>query len=676
MTFTLEGADLEFVLLDRLPALQVSRALLRIEGSTVELSAPEASIAVADGRKFALKGTFSVDLGQPLPQRKGVLALKGQGPLSLAVEMLDREAPHVLKNSGLTLAGSDGKVDGNLSIALPLVPQMRLQDATVEGRLRVSDAKIPRAFGTRDVQGISVAVDLSAGALDAKGKFLVGNVPATVSWQYVYGAAPDKQPPLRIAAVLYENERAELGLDVNDLVRGEVAAEITVVQDAQGERHVRVRADLTNAELTLESLAWSKPVGKRAVFEFDVAKGTEYPVEMHNVRLDGENVAIAGWMGAGPDFRVKEYRFPQFSLNVVSNFDARGKLRADNVWEVKAKGVTYDGRDLFRSFFNPMPEKAGKHRPGLDLRADFETVLGYLGTSLRSVRVSMQKRAGRMTQLEARGNMVDARGRGTSGKQLEAVLRHEPGRPRLLVATANDAGLAFKLVGFVPHAVGGEMNLEVNLEGKGAIERIGVLQSTRFHLLGDEVMPDPFQAPESGRKRTVVREKIPFDILRLPFEVGQGQFRLKYGRLQGPVFSATGTGVIDFRTKRVHVNGTFTPASGVNQMFRDIPLLGDLLTGPKGEGMFAWNFALQGGMENPQITFNPLSGVAPGFTREFFPIMPDEPRSVPRRGAGGKTDPGARASSSLAKGPLAEEQPTPADVGEGWLSEAWSAKKK
>jgi AsmA-like C-terminal region len=677
MTFALEGANLEFALLDGLPPLRLARALLRIEGPIVELSAPEASVAVADGRKFALKGTFSVDLSQPLGQRKGTLALKGQGPLSLAIELLDRQAPHVLKNSGLALGGSDGKVDASLNITLPLVPQMGFNDAAVEGRLRVSDASIRQAFGTHDVQGINVSVDLSASAIEAKGKFLVGNVPATVSWQYVYGAAPDKQPPLRIATVLYENERTELGIDVNDLVRGEVAAEITVVQDAQGERHVHVRADLTNAELTLDGLAWSKPVGERGVFEFDVVKGTKYPVEMHNVRLDAENVAIAGWMGAGPDFRVKEYRFPQFSLNVVSNFEASGKLRADNVWEVTAKGATYDGRDLFRSFFNPVPEKAGKNRPGIDLRAEFDTVLGFHGTSLRTVRVLMQKRAGRMTQLDARGTMVDARGKVASGKQLEAALRPEASRPRLLVATANDAGLAFKLVGFLPHAVGGEMNLEVNLDGKGAIERAGRLQATQFHLLGDEVPPDPFQDPGT-RRRTGVREMIPFNILQLPFSVGQGQFMLKDARLEGPVFSATGTGKIDFKTKRVQVSGTFTPAAGVNQMFRDIPLLGELLSGPKGEGMFAWNFALQGGLQNPQITFNPLSGIAPGFTRDFFPILPEEPRTPPRKGSSrDRAEPGARASSSLAKGPSEADEAASGDISEGWLSEkAWSTKRK
>ena len=36
-------------------------------------------------------------------------------------------------------------------------------------------------------------------------------------------------------------------------------------------------------------------------------------------------------MGIGADNRVKEFRFPQFSLNVVTSLEAHGKLRADNV---------------------------------------------------------------------------------------------------------------------------------------------------------------------------------------------------------------------------------------------------------------------------------------------------------------------------------------------------------
>jgi AsmA-like protein len=671
LSFSLEGSNLELAVLDGSPALQVSRALLRIEGTDVELSVPEATLAAADGRKLSLKGTFSVDLGQPLP-RQGKLALKGHGPLSLAIDMIQREAPHVLQNAGVALPGSEGLVDGNVTFGIPLMPEVQLRDVVVDGRVRISDAKVPQAVGKHDIQGISLAVELAPGAFEAKGKFLVGNVPATLSWQHVYGASPEKQPPLRIAAVVYDAERTELGLDLNELVRGEVGVEVSVAQDAKGEARVHLRADLANAELILEGLGWRKPVGRRAVFEFDVAKGTGYPVELRNVRLDGENVAIAGWMGLGQDLHVREYRFPQFSLDVVSNFAAHGKLRSDNVWDVTAKGPTYDGRDLFKSFFFVPTERQDKDRPGLDLRAEFDTVLGFFETSARGVRLSMQKRANKLHQLDMRAGLA-------GGKQMEAVVRPEPGRPRMMVARSNDAGQVFKLVGFLQHAIGGEMTLEVNIDGKGAVERTGTLSATRFALLGDAASVET--GPGGGRapsRRNVVREKFEFDSLRAPFSVGAGQFVLNNASIDGPLMSATMSGRVDFRTRKVHLTGTFTPLAPLNKMFSDVPIFGDLITGPKREGVFAWNFGVQGGLENPQIIVNPLSGVAPGALREVFPILPDEPSAPPRR-AGGRGETGTRASSSPAVRPRADgESPSSADGGDGWVSEtpkAGSGKK-
>jgi AsmA-like C-terminal region len=662
LSFALEGSNLEFAAFNRWPALQAPRALLRIEGTDVELSVPDATLASADGRKLSLKGTFSVDLGQPLP-RRGQLALKGHGPLSMAIDLVQREAPHILENAGVALPGRDGIIDGSVTIAVPLIPEVQLHDVVVDGKVRISDAKVPQAIGKHDVQGINLGVEISPSAFEAKGKFLVGNVPATLSWQHVYGAPPEKQPPLRIAATLYEAERAELGLDINDLVRGEVGVEVSVAQDPKGEARVHLRADLANAELILEGLGWRKPVGRRAVFEFDVAKGTTYPTELRNVRLDGDNIAVTGWMGLGQDLLVREYRFPQFSLDVVSNFAANGKLRSDNVWDVTAKGPTYDGRDLFKSFFFVPTEKQDKEYAGLDLRAEFDTVLGFFETSARGVRLTLQKRANKLTQLDMRAGLA-------GGKQMEAVVRPEPGRSRTLVAKSNDAGQAFKLVGFLPHAIGGDMNLEVNIEGKGAVERTGTLSATRFALLGDAVSVETGGGGGRGpSQRAVAREKFEFDRLRMPFSVGAGQFVLNNASIDGPLMSATMSGRVDFRTRKVHVTGTFTPLAAVNKIFSDVPIFGDLITGPKREGVFAWNFGVQGGLENPQIIVNPLSGVAPGALREVFPILPDEP-APPRRGSG-RSESGTRASSSPAVRPGTDsDPPTSSDVSDGWTSES------
>ena len=56
-------------------------------------------MTAADGRKLALKGTFTVDLDEPMP-RTGHLALRGQGPLSVALEMLDQKTLRGLAERG------------------------------------------------------------------------------------------------------------------------------------------------------------------------------------------------------------------------------------------------------------------------------------------------------------------------------------------------------------------------------------------------------------------------------------------------------------------------------------------------------------------------------------------------------------------------------------------------
>ena len=48
---------------------------------------------------WPLKGAFTIDMTEPLP-RTGAVAFQGQGPLSLALEMLDREPFHLLQKNG------------------------------------------------------------------------------------------------------------------------------------------------------------------------------------------------------------------------------------------------------------------------------------------------------------------------------------------------------------------------------------------------------------------------------------------------------------------------------------------------------------------------------------------------------------------------------------------------
>ena len=140
VSLTLVGSDLALALSDRWPALELPRALARLDGHTFEVSAPEGAFVASDGRRIGVKGNFSVDMQEPMP-RTGHITAKTQGPLSLALEMLAQEPFNVLQDSGLNPATVDGKLEAQLSLALPLQHVVTPADLKIDGKARISDGR-------------------------------------------------------------------------------------------------------------------------------------------------------------------------------------------------------------------------------------------------------------------------------------------------------------------------------------------------------------------------------------------------------------------------------------------------------------------------------------------------------------------------------------------------------
>lgn len=631
---TLEAADVQLAPITNAVPLDIPRVLVRVENGIVEVNVPEASSTFSQGRKLAFRGgRFSTsDIG--VEEASGEVAFRVQGPAGAVVDLLQQEAFSAGRLTTMPSDGFDGKFDGQFKIAFPLRDRVTVEDLGIEGRARLTDGRIRQLIGNYDAQGATIGFDVNEKAVDAKGEMLVGGVLAKLSWQHIIGAPPEKQPPLRLAATLDNSDRTQLGLDVNHLVQGDVPVELTVTVDAtRPDPQVVLRADLGKADLFIENVAWRKLPGRAAILEFEIVKGTKYKAELQNFKLVGDDIAINGWMGLDAQNRIKEFHFPDFSINVVTRLEIQGLLRNDNVWDVKARGSTYDGREFFRSLFSvgqlaesPLPPR--KDQAGLDLKAEIDTVLGFSEVSLRGLKMRLSKRGGKLSDISARGTM-------DGGRPLEIDMQQGSGTPRRLVATSDDAGQAFKLVGFYPSLIGGNLRLEVNLDGSGAVEKSGILRVNQFRILGDPVVSEVLQIPDETRttaaKRQYVRQVFDFDWMRMPFSIGHGQFVLQTSEIRGPVLGARLSGKADFRARQVNIGGTYVPLQGLNAAVGAIPGIGLVLAGPSGEGMLGITFAIQGSMDNPQVIVNPLSLVAPGIFREIFQMNNPDLRVTPRK---------------------------------------------
>ncbi len=111
---------------------------------------------------------------------------------------------------------------------------------------------------------------------------------------------------------------------------------------------------------------------------------------------------------------------------------------------------------------------------------------------------------------------------------------------------------------------------------------------------------------------------IPFKALQGDMVYGAGSIKIDNARAYGGAIGISANGTVDRDAGTLDVSGTLVPANILNTVIGDIPLIGSLLVGGEGQGIFGANFRVAGPMNDPQIAVNPLSALAPGFLRNLF----------------------------------------------------------
>ena len=111
---------------------------------------------------------------------------------------------------------------------------------------------------------------------------------------------------------------------------------------------------------------------------------------------------------------------------------------------------------------------------------------------------------------------------------------------------------------------------------------------------------------------------IPFSTLRGDFAYSSNHLVLENLLGYGGAIGATANGTVDLGRDRLDLQGTIVPAYALNSIIGNIPLIGSLLLGGEGQGLFAANYQVTGSAADPQVSVNPLSALAPGFLRRLF----------------------------------------------------------
>ena len=116
------------------------------------------------------------------------------------------------------------------------------------------------------VSGGSINLKLTEKANGARGGIVIKGIPARLNWQYIIGSGKNRQPPVRLSAVLNKSSRHKLGLFALDhIVQGDVPVIIAIDTGKKGRKTVQVRADLTNSMISKYG-SWPGPTARHCLY--------------------------------------------------------------------------------------------------------------------------------------------------------------------------------------------------------------------------------------------------------------------------------------------------------------------------------------------------------------------------------------------------------------------------
>ena len=534
------------------------------------------------------------------------------GGLARALAALDKPPFGYVGDIGLDPADIAGRVQGDLSLALPLLDDPPLSSMEIALGADLFELAIPgRALGGIVEGGLhngEAALLLDGAGFDLSGEGLLAGTPVEFHWRENFSPATGTlKRRLDLAGSIDHAARDRAGL-ADPAIRGPLDAELRLVESAAGLLTGELDIDGKAADLRLPELDWHKLPGGQAEarFALEWQDGALRRLTQFGLLADGLAAAGSAERDASGVWTVG---FDRLAAGLT---DIRGSVRLENDGRlvVGVSGSSLDLRPLM-AHVQDTPDAAGV--APIDLNAAVDLVVAGEDTFLHQVNAKARYDGRRLEQASLDFAFGEAR-------DLSLRLASAGASQRVAVLTSANAGAVVAALGLTSNMVGGAMQIEAVIDDSYADAPIaGVFEIDDFHIVDAPVLARILSLVSiTGALEMLGGDGMPFSRLNAPFSYDGSVIRFEDARAYGLSFGITMEGGVDLDQDLADLKGTIVPAYILNSALGNIPVIGDILTGGEGKGIFAATYAVKGPRDNPQVTVNPLAALAPGILRELF----------------------------------------------------------
>lgn len=607
--FVFSGLSVAY--LEGLPPLVSVSGRGRIADNFLEVSVDTADLDGIDVSEMTLAMA-----GLSAPAQEMSIAFVVRGQLAKVLDILDAPELGFVRGQGIPARSIDGAVAARTQITLRRAEQgTSFKPVDFAAAANLADVSGSLPFPAVDFDRGTLSLRLDRNGFDLDGAVSVGGTPVTVRWRQNLGDRGTTGRYL-LRTQIDEAGRERLGLGTAGAIGGFVDVSVDAAVDRGSLKRAVIEANFLGAAIDLAALRWRKSPHRPARARAVVIPQSDGSVIVDAIEFRADDLVASGVLELAADAAIRRF---DLSHLIVGRSDLSFSLRprAPEGFIVAVEGQRLD----FNPYIGDLLEGGEGTLPPLDFSLRVDELLIGEGESLRGARGRGRYDGDRWVELSVSG------GFGTEGKTLAFRIEAENGIRRVRLDSA-DAGLVAQAIGFTDNARGGRLELAALIDDTMPGEPIkGRVQIREFTLVKAPALAQILTLASLQGILELLRggNGISFVSLDLPFELKDGVLKIDEGRAFGPVLGATASGTYALTTEDADFNGTIVPAYTLNSLLGNIPLLGDLLVGGKGEGVFALTYSFRGKADEADIQVNPLSALAPGFLRRFVTLLERRP---------------------------------------------------
>jgi len=603
-----------------LPAVKVSSARMEFDESSY-------TIHIGKGRSgpISLSGGTVVITGLNQFDQFADIDLNIDGPVAGQLNYINHKPLQFAKALGIDPRRAGGNATTRLRLFFILEKTLGFDDVQVWARSRLTDVSMANVFLGRGINQGQLDLRVDKRGMDVGGTARFDNIPARFAWRENFADRRQFKSRYNLNARINDVKHIrDLGLDMEpfsgDYVQGAVDAEIefTVLDDV--DRLLRVSADITDASLSAPAFGWAKPKGAKGEATVTMNLAQDLVVDVPEFSVKAADLTITGAAKYAADGTGLER--VDFKKIAYGRTDMAGALipKADGTWEAGFHGESFDLSPMWADIL------AKSAQPS----ADQSRLLEHLTLAVELNKVWLDDKAylrqvsGTFARDQEIWQTVLLRSQVSDQATFDLTIQPGGDGNRHLILRSDNAGEIFKFLDIYPNMVGGRLNITGIYDDAAPGQPLnGHISVTDYRVVNAPVLARLLSIMAlSGILDALEGEGLAFRDLSVPFELNEGTFALKDARASGTALGFTATGKVFRHADVVNLEGTVIPAYALNSAFGKIPLLGDLLTGgEKGGGVFAATYTMTGPMEEPVVSVNPLSALAPGFLRNVFGIF-------------------------------------------------------